>query len=64
MHVNTELMGRDIWVKYTDKNGKSFVKDHCCWDVGLFLEAQQKQAAKEGGKVEQVLRPPFKTQSH
>ena len=51
------MVGRDIWVKYTDKDGKSFVNYHRVWDIGRFMEAKKVEAAKQGGKVEQVLKP-------
>lgn len=55
--VNTDMMGRDIWLRHTTKAGNSYVSHHVCWDVGLFVARQQANAAKEGGKVEQVLNP-------
>lgn len=51
------MAGRDIWVKYTSKSGQSHVQHHRVWDAGIFLERREKEAAKEGGKVEQVLKP-------
>lgn len=51
------MIGRDIWVKYTDKNGDSFTSYHRVWDVGLFMESKQAEAVKQGGKVEQVMKP-------
>lgn len=50
------MVGRDIWVKYTDKDGKSFVSYHRVWDVGLFMESKSREASKSGGKVEQVMK--------
>lgn len=55
--MSLQLPGRDIWVKTTDKGGKSSTSHHRMWDVGLFLAAREKDAAKEGCKVEQVLKP-------
>lgn len=55
--MTLELPGRDIWLKTTDKDGRSSTSHHRLWDVGLFMAARQKEAAKEGGKVEQVLKP-------
>lgn len=55
--MNTSMMGRDIWVKYTGKDGKSYVSHHVVWDVGLFMDARTVEAKKHGGTVEQVLKP-------
>ena len=52
-----DMMGKDIHVKYTDKHGKSHVSYHRVWDIGLFMAAKQRDAAKEGGTAEQVLKP-------
>lgn len=53
----TMAVSRDIWLKHTDKNDKTHVSHHMVWDVGLFMAAREKEAKKEGGKVEQVLKP-------
>jgi hypothetical protein len=37
-----ELMGRDIWLRHTGQDGKSYTNHHRVWDAALFLEAQQK----------------------
>ena len=55
-----QMACRDIWVKYTDKDGKHFTQYHRVWDVGLFMEAKEREAKKQGGKVEQVMEPPKK----
>lgn len=51
------MLGRDIYVKYTDKDGKSFTQYHRVWDIGIFMAARESEAKKNGGKVEQVLKP-------
>lgn len=55
--MQLQMPVRDIWVKYTDKDGNSHTSHHRVWDVGLFLTAREAEAAKTGGKVEQVLKP-------
>ena len=40
--MSLQLPGRDIWVKTTDKDGKSSTSHHRVWDVGLFLAAREK----------------------
>lgn len=52
-----DMMGKDIYVKYTDKHHKSHVSYYRVWDIGLFMEAKKREAAKEGGTAEQVLKP-------
>jgi hypothetical protein len=51
------MIGRDVWIKYTTKQGTTHTQYHRVWDIGLFLAAREKDAKKEGGKVEQVLKP-------
>jgi hypothetical protein len=55
--MSLQLMGRDIWVKTTAKDGKSSTSYHRVWDIELFMAAREKDAAKDGCKVEQVLKP-------
>lgn len=55
--ITTKMQGRDIWVRYTDREGRSHVSYHRVWDVGLFLSKREEEAGKIGGKVEQVLKP-------
>ena len=48
--MTLELPGRDIWLKTTDKDGKSSISHHRLWDVDLFMTARQKEAVKEGAR--------------
>lgn len=52
-----DMMGKDIWVKYTTKDGKHHVAYHRVWDIGRFMIAKQAEMEKLGGKAEQVLKP-------
>lgn len=50
-----ELMGRDVWLKHTGNDGKSYVQQHRVWDADRFIESQQKavrdvNAKQDGGK--------------
>ena len=54
-------VSRDVWIKNTDRDGKSHVSHHMVWDIGLFMAAREKEAVKVGGKVEQVLKPAKKS---
>lgn len=51
------MMGKDIWVKYTSKDGKSHVSYHRVWDIGRFMIAKQAEMGKLGGTAEQVMKP-------
>lgn len=54
---SSTMMGKDIWVKYTTKDGKSHVAYHRVWDIGRFMIAKQAEMEKLGGKAEQVMKP-------
>jgi hypothetical protein len=50
-----ELMGRDVWLRHTGNDGKSYVQAHRVWDPDRFIEAQKKavrdvNAKQDGGK--------------
>jgi hypothetical protein len=60
MTTPNNMQGRDVWLKTTDKKGKTWTSHHRCWDLGLFLNRRQEEAVKEGGSVEQVLQPPMR----
>lgn len=53
-------VSRDVWIKNTDKDGNVFVSHHMVWDIGLFMASKEAEAKKQGGKVEQVLKPARK----
>lgn len=42
---------RDIYMRHTGKDGKSYVHEHRVWDAERFIASQQDAAAKEGGKA-------------
>ena len=44
----------DIYVRHTDKDGKSYVSEHRVWDADLFMATHQTEAQKEGGKASAV----------
>jgi hypothetical protein len=45
------LMGSDLYLKITDKNGKSHVQHHRVWDANRFVAAMQKQNSENNIKV-------------
>lgn len=51
------MLGMDIWVRYTDREGRVHTSYHRVWDVGVFMAKREEEASKNGGKVEQVLKP-------
>ena len=55
--ITTKMQGMDIWVRYTDREGRVHTVQHRVWDVGLFMTKREEEAGKSGGKVEQVLKP-------
>jgi hypothetical protein len=50
-----ELMGRDVWMRHTSTDGKSYVNHHRVWDAEHFIESQHKAVRdvnekQDGGK--------------
>lgn len=45
------MIGRDIFVRHTNTDGKSFVQCHRVWDVGLFMMARTAEASKLNAEV-------------
>lgn len=47
--MSKTLVGQDVYVRHTDKHGKSYAQAHRAWDVDKFLKSLAAAAAKEGG---------------
>lgn len=45
-----------VWLRHTNKDGKTWVSDHRVWHKERFIEGQQRIAKREGGTVEQITR--------
>lgn len=45
------LSGQDVYLKYTEKSGKSHVDQHRVWDIDAFYRAQLSAAAAVGGGI-------------
>jgi hypothetical protein len=45
-----EHVGRDVYLRHTDKQGHAYVQQHRVWDADLFITSQVEAALKEGGK--------------
>ena len=66
------LTGRDIHLRHTDTQGKSFVQEHRVWDADRFIAAQQEAAQKLNAdqkpgaprlaKVEQITVDQYRTE--
>lgn len=41
----------EIFVRYTGKEGKSYVNQHRVWDAERFMATRQAEAKNEGGKA-------------
>jgi hypothetical protein len=44
--MTIELVTRDIFLRHTATDGKSYVRDHRVWDADRFIAAQQAAAQK------------------
>jgi hypothetical protein len=58
--MNQSMIGHDVYFKYTEKGGHSFVAHHRAWDSERLLQSKQQEAAKTGGRVELAERPPLR----
>jgi hypothetical protein len=54
------MVGRDIWVKYTPKQGDPHVAHHRVWDVGRFMAGLEAETLKTGTKAELVVKPSLR----
>lgn len=50
----SELIGFDLFLKRTDKDGLVSFTDHRVWSADLFMEARSNEVTKEGGKASVV----------
>lgn len=49
-----EASGHDLYLRHTDKSGKSHIECHRVWDALRFLNSQEKSAKVEGGSISVV----------
>lgn len=40
-----------VYVRHTDKDGRSFVEEHRVWNRAIFMQARARDAAKVGGEA-------------
>lgn len=52
--MELEETAHDLYLRHTDKNGKSRIECHRVWDAAKFLEATDKAARHEGGSISVV----------
>lgn len=50
---------RDVYARHTSKTGTSYVALHRVWSAERFFTARAADAAKEGGKCEQITAEQF-----
>ena len=43
-----------VYLRHFDKEGRSHVQEHACWNMDKFKASAQKAAIDAGGRVEQV----------
>lgn len=70
--MQATLIGRDIYLRHTDPQGKSFVQEHRVWDADRFIASQQQAAKKLNAdqkpdaprlaKVEQITPDQYRTE--
>jgi len=66
------LVGRDVFLRHTDVNGKASVQCHRTWDAERFIASQQAAAAKVNAeqkdgqprraRVEQITEDQFRNE--
>lgn len=54
----------EIYIRYTDKEGKTHVASHFVWDAPRFVDARRAEAKKEGGKAsaEQITKEQYESE--
>jgi hypothetical protein len=60
--MQLEMVGLDVWLRHTDKDGRSHVMQHRCWDRERFVQSQRDAARKQGGlaDVQQITPEQYK----
>lgn len=49
-----------IYLQHTDKNGKSYIDWHPCWDIERFEASQYKAAVETSGSVSRVTEQEYR----
>lgn len=47
MSLNSDLAGRDVFMKYTTAEGQTYVSVHRCWNADLFEASRRSDASKD-----------------
>lgn len=50
MSTTTQMQSFYLYMRHTDANGKSVVREHLVWDKDLFLASRAREAEQENGK--------------
>lgn len=51
MTTDTSMVARDLYLRHTGTDGKSFVQCHRVWDADLFLTTKAHEADEANAKV-------------
>jgi len=51
--MTVEMTTRDIWMRHTGVDGKSYVAEHRVWDADRFVASQQQAAADLNARQKQ-----------
>lgn len=58
--MNSEsLIPKDIYIKYTDKDGQTWNQHHRVWDAEKFVQSTQASYKKIDGKIEVITKQEF-----
>ncbi len=57
-----EHVGRDVYLRHTDKDGNQHVQMHRAWDAEKFVQSQADAARKVGGMVQQLTEAQFRAE--
>lgn len=48
------------FLRHLDKEGKSYIQEHTCWNTDLFIASQSKAAIDAGGNVQVVTEAEYR----
>lgn len=60
--VETPLMGLDVFMRHTAKDGSAYVMHHRVWNRAVFLAVRADEAAKAGGSCQQITQDQYQTE--
>lgn len=57
--MQASMQTREIHMLYTSKKGETHTQSHFVWDSERFVQSQQDEAKKQGGKAEQITKEQY-----